>query len=411
MQTLAQLDNSELIGVTRLQLSENLTRFPEAIFDLAESLEILDLSNNQLSDLPEDLHRLTKLKILFCSNNAFTQIPTCLAKCPQLEMIGFKSNQIAKVDERALPLITRWLILTDNQITKLPESIGKLHRLQKLALAGNQLSALPASIAECKNLELIRLSANKLEQFPDVLLDLPKLAWLAFSGNPCCDARDQHEEFKTVKFADVTLLEVLGQGASGVISKAQWIKNEFDFPAEIAVKVFKGKITSDGYPIDELDACLATGEHPNLVTPLAKISQEDCSALIMELIPRDYYNLGQPPSLQSCTRDTFTKGQKFNIQQIKKIIEQMDVLHQHFSDKNISHGDLYAHNVMLNQDDHVLLGDFGAASKYGHLTLKQKQGVQRIETRALQFFIEDMLSLCDSCDVNSKEYAKLKQRI
>ena len=44
MHTLDQLNSGELKGVVRLQLSENLTTFPEAVFDLAESLEILDLS-------------------------------------------------------------------------------------------------------------------------------------------------------------------------------------------------------------------------------------------------------------------------------------------------------------------------------------------------------------------------------
>jgi len=34
------------------------------------------------------------------------------------------------------------------------------------------------------NLELVRISANQLTECPDQLLALPKLAWLAFSGNP-----------------------------------------------------------------------------------------------------------------------------------------------------------------------------------------------------------------------------------
>lgn len=62
MQTLAQLRSGELQGITRLTLAESLTVFPEEIFNLADTLEILDLSNNCLSSLPEDISRLTKLK-------------------------------------------------------------------------------------------------------------------------------------------------------------------------------------------------------------------------------------------------------------------------------------------------------------------------------------------------------------
>ena len=323
----------------------------------------------------------------------FTHLPNSIGACKNLEMIGFKSNQIITVDDASLPDITRWLILTDNKIEALPENFGKLKRLQKLALAGNNLTSLPKSFSECTNLELVRLSANQLTHFPDELLALPKLAWLAFSGNPFCAQRDAHTEFKTVNLSDVDIKEVLGQGASGVISKANWINNEYNFDDSVAVKIFKGEITSDGYPEDELDACLSTGAHPNLVKPLAKINEEDCSALIMGLIPSDYYNLGQPPNLQTCTRDTFTKGQSFSAEQITLIIEQMQSLVEHFSSKQVSHGDLYAHNVLINDAGHILCGDFGAASKYSNLTDSQKQGIQLIEKRAFDYFVEDMNSL------------------
>lgn len=410
MHTLEQLNSGELKGITRLQIAENLTTFPEAIFDLADSLEILDLSNNALSELPADLPKLAKLKILFCSNNQFTELPHVLGACPSLEMIGFKHNNIRTVSEASLPKQTRWLILTDNEIEALPESFGDLTRMQKLALAGNKLTKIPDSIARCQNLELVRLAANQLSEFPDVLLSLPRLAWLAFSGNPFCAERDKHEEFKTVASTDLVLHEVLGQGASGVISKATWHNNLHDFDDEIAVKVFKGEVTSDGYPEDELDACLSVGAHENLVTPLAKIAEADCSALLMSLIPSDYYNLGQPPSFVTCSRDTFTKGQSFSIEQIRYMVEQMESVVAHFDSKEICHGDLYAHNVLVNAQAHILFGDFGAASKYAHLSAEQKAGIRAIEHRSLRYFVEDMLSICVEEDRNSDDFRSLKEK-
>lgn len=65
MHTLAQLQSGELQGITRLQLSEQLTEFPKEILSLADSLEILDLSNNQLTTLPNEINQLSKLKIFF----------------------------------------------------------------------------------------------------------------------------------------------------------------------------------------------------------------------------------------------------------------------------------------------------------------------------------------------------------
>ena len=54
MQTLQQLLSGELKGTKILKLSCNLIAFPTEIFDLSDTLEILDLSNNQLTQLPDN---------------------------------------------------------------------------------------------------------------------------------------------------------------------------------------------------------------------------------------------------------------------------------------------------------------------------------------------------------------------
>ncbi|MCV5342925.1 protein phosphatase 1 regulatory subunit 42, partial [Escherichia coli] len=82
--------------------------FPMEILELADSLEVLDLSGNALSDLPQELEQLTKLKIIFASNNQFTHLPEVLGKLPNLEMVGFKTNKIKVVSEASLPTQLRW---------------------------------------------------------------------------------------------------------------------------------------------------------------------------------------------------------------------------------------------------------------------------------------------------------------
>ena len=308
MHTLSQLKSGELMGIKQLKLSENLTSFPLEILSLADTLEILDLSDNQLSTLPETLFALRKLKIIFASNNRFEVLPEVLGRCESLEMIGFKSNQINQVPADALPAKLRWLILTDNCIATLPDALGERPSLQKLALAGNKLTKLPLTLAQSSNLELVRISANELIECPEQLLNLPKLAWFAFSGNPFSRANVEIAAVPAIPSSSFKLHNVLGQGASGVISRATWTNNQTDFPEQVAVKIFKGKVTSDGYPEDELQACLKTGDHKNLVRSIAQVLEEDCLALIMSLIPDNFKNLGLPPCLESCTRDTFPAG-------------------------------------------------------------------------------------------------------
>lgn len=411
MHTLSQLKSGELIGIQRLKISEKLTSFPLEILSLADSLEILDLTDNHLTSLPEELIKLTKLKIIFASNNNFSSLPEVLGQCDNLEMIGFKSNQINQVPENSLPQKLRWLILTDNRIETLPELLGERPWLQKLALAGNRLTSLPKALEKCRNLELVRISANNLTECPDQLLGLPKLAWFAFAGNPFSRSSVDIASVASLPSSSYILHNILGQGASGVISKATWAQSQSTFPDEIAVKVFKGSITSDGYPEDELHACLKTGNHQNLVRSLAQVSEEGYLALIMNLIPPNYNNLGLPPCFDSCTRDNFPEGFRLSIDQIATIVRQMEDVYEHLHINQVCHGDLYAHNTLFDEEANIIFGDFGAASMYHMLADEQQKLIKIIEHRALTHFIDDLLSICDEEGKTSLQYKMLAQKV
>jgi len=388
--TLEDLRSGKLAGATRLSISCELETFPTEIFDLADTLEILDLSRNQLDRLPDDFGRLKKLKILFLSENRFTKIPEVLSECPALTMIGFKSNRITEFPEDALPSATRWLILTDNRITTLPESIGKLERLQKLMLAGNHISRLPDTMQECKNLELLRLSANRLEALPSWLFTLPKLSWLACAGNPSLSINvPDPQSLAEIAWEDVSLHEALGEGASGVISRASITDD-----THAAVKVFKGNVTSDGYPSDEMSASIAAGTHHNLNTPHGKIADhpDDKEALVFPLIPAIYCNLGNPPSFETCTRDIYDEESAFTFTRMLRILSDVASAAEHLHQRGVNHGDLYAHNILIDKEGHSLLGDFGAATCYDRSAEGRK--FERLEVRAFGCLMEELLDRC-----------------
>lgn len=171
--------------------------------------------------------------------------------------------------------------------------------------------------------------------------------------------------------------------------------------------MFKGEVTSDGYPHDELEACLQAGHHNNLVKSIAQVEEQDYLALVMELIPSSYYNLGLPPTLETCTRDTFPKGFELPISQIDNIVTQMIDVFNHLHDNKVCHGDLYAHNTLVNEQGQMIFGDFGAATIYGYLTEEKQQGIRRIEARALKYFIDDLLTVCAKQDIGSELYSRL----
>ena len=407
MQTLEQLQSGKLAGCTSIRLSCGLTEFPKELFDLVDSLELLDLSGNQLSALPNDFGRFTKLKIAFFSDNLFTEYPAVLVDCPLLEMVGFKANRINYISEKAISKNIRWLILTNNKIQQLPKSIGNCYRLQKVALAGNQLSELPDEMASCKNIELLRISANNIKVLPHWLMRLPKLSWLAYSDNPCSEVQQSNQALKDISWNDLELKEQLGEGASGIISKAIFKPQQKD----IAVKVFKGEVTSDGLPLSEMNACALAGNHTSLVTLLGKITDHphQKEGLGFELIPKTFKNLGRPPSFISCTRDVFDEGTQFAAKEIfNTLLNTASVLMQLHS-KGIMHGDFYAHNLMIDADANVLLGDFGAATLYD---LNSIDAIlhEQIDVRAFGCLIDDLLMHSNEIEEKAiKHFSSLKE--
>jgi len=381
--------SGRLNGVKELKVTGEISEFPEEILELAESLELLVLSGNKLTSLPPSFAKLQQLKIVFCNNNRFDAFPSVLAECPHLSMISFKSNQIKTVPEGVLSPVVRWLILTDNKITALPSDIGRLNKLQKLMLAGNELRSLPAEMANCTNLELIRLSANQLDKLPQWLFNLPRLSWLAYAGNPFCK---QKEDKKAAALPDIdenelVLGQVLGQGASGVIYQSSWQGRT------VAVKLFKGDVTSDGRPLDEMRACIAAGNHPNLVNVLGKLkAATDKTGLVFSFIAPEYQNLGGPPSLDSCTRDVYDDEVSFSLAAVLKIAKGIAAAIAHLHTRSITHGDLYAHNILINESGESILGDFGAASFFDTDNTTERKSLQRLESRAYGCLLEDLLN-------------------
>jgi len=261
-------------------------------------------------------------------------------------------------------------------------------------LAGNKLTALPASLANCSNLELLRISANQLNEFPEWLLYMPKLSWLAFSGNPF-SYKPMVQSLELIDSHELEINQLLGEGASGIISKATW-KHD-DEISEVAVKIFKGAVTSDGLPEDEMNACITAGNHEGLVELIGQISNhpEGKKGLVMKLIPQSFYNLGMPPSLVSCTRDVFKPGMGLSPIHILKIAETIASVAEHLHSKGIMHSDLYAHNILVDGDANTLFSDFGAACFYDHSDTKTAKKLELLEVRAYGCLLDDLISLCN----------------
>jgi serine/threonine protein kinase len=275
-------------------------------------------------------------------------------------------------------------------------------------------------MARLHKLELLRIACNRLDQLPSWLLSLPRLTWLAYAGNPLCDQLEDtlvHTPSATIRWPELTLGDKLGEGASGVIYRADWRGQQ------IAAKLFKGAMTSDGSPLSEMAACLGAGAHPNLIPVLGHIEDhpEGAHGLAMALISPDFHNLAGPPSLDSCTRDIYKDGKRFDLGTMLSIARGIASAAAQLHSHGIMHGDLYGHNVLHDDHGHTLLGDFGAASFYDPEG-PHADALQTLEVRAFGNLLEELLDRCDTapprlrqlqmaCQQGGPHFAAIKEQL
>lgn len=396
--TLAALRRGDLAGAREIRLPDGLSAVPPEVFGLADTLEVLDLGRGTYA-LPDEVARLQSLRVLFCSGTPFPRLPPVLGDLPALSQIGFRGCGIAEVPTESLPPRLRWLTLTDNRIGALPDALGERPFLQKLMLSGNRLGRLPDTLAGAGSLELIRLADNRLDALPPWLGHLPRLAWVSYASNPA-EPPAAPVAAPPVAWTDLAVGPLLGEGSSGRVVRAGWRGDE------VALKLFKGSVGSDGLPEREIAACLAAGHHPGLIGALGGLigHPEGTPGLILPLVPPDWSVLAGPPSLASCSRDVYAPGLRIGAEALRAVVVAIAGGLAHLHGRRLMHGDVYGHNILWDGQRRAVLGDFGAAS-----TLPEGQAgrdLARIEARAFGILLGELLDRCDAPPPGLRELAE-----
>ena len=173
-----------LTALTTLYLHGNqLTSLPESLGNLT-ALTTLYLHGNQLTSLPESLGNLTALTGLYLQENRLTSVPEWIGNLTALTGLGLSDNPLTSVPDWIgnLTALTQ-LYLQGNQLTSVPEWIGNLTALTQLYLRGNQLTSMPEWIGNLTALTDLDLHGNQLTSLPESLGNLTALTRLELGDN------------------------------------------------------------------------------------------------------------------------------------------------------------------------------------------------------------------------------------
>jgi Leucine-rich repeat (LRR) protein len=172
--------------LTSLNLCRNqLTEPPSAMSNLS-ALTSLDLSTNQLTELPDTMGNLSALTSLNLCRNLLTRLPSSMGSLSSLTSLDLSRNQLIELPDTMgnLSVLTS-LNLCRNQLTELPSAMSNLSALTELDLSWNlKFTGLPNSIGNLLALTSLNLSQNRLTELPVTIGNLSALTSLNLKWNP-----------------------------------------------------------------------------------------------------------------------------------------------------------------------------------------------------------------------------------
>ncbi|GEM_PF-3585723 len=180
-------ENKDLI-LSSLKICKNISKENVSFGNSADFFEIdtiqqLDLSNQNLTEIPDFVLKMKNLRILNLSGNKFKSLGI-LKQIHSLNILIAKSCQLNNItDEVGLMKNLIIVDLSDNSISQLPPALLSLPLLSGLILQKNRIKSLPDDISDCKNLQKLDLSFNVLKTVNPELWRAPNIKHLNLSYN------------------------------------------------------------------------------------------------------------------------------------------------------------------------------------------------------------------------------------
>lgn len=144
----------------------------------------LDLSHQDLTEIPPEVFACKNLKKLNLSYNELKVLPKELSRLKYLTNLDVSYNQLSILYAKSFELKNlQVLILNNNKLKHIPGQIEQLVKLKKLALANNLIEELPDVVFALRDLQSLNISGNRFKLFPYAMFSLKNLEKLWLGKN------------------------------------------------------------------------------------------------------------------------------------------------------------------------------------------------------------------------------------
>lgn len=183
LKELNKLRMLNLSGNTQLDLNNTFENLPNP-----EALEVLILDNLNLKSLPESIVRFKNLKHISLNFNANLDIINTVNVINELplEFLNLQHNKLSSLSsDLSTHKTLRAINLSYNKISNNDtfRTLGKIQSLNSLWLTHNELNNLPDEIGQLKNLKNLYIEHNNISFLPDSISNLNKLTVLHAGHN------------------------------------------------------------------------------------------------------------------------------------------------------------------------------------------------------------------------------------
>ncbi len=305
-------------NLSELDLSnQNLTELPAEIGKL-QRLQNLNLSGNLLQHLPVEIGLLTDLQSINLSGNELTSLPTTFTSLRNLSILDISKNRFDSLPSQVTDIPNLIVLNTNNNgIAVLPTTIGNLTKLQSLNLSSNNLASLPDEFGHLNSLTTLDLGFNRFELIPDPITRLFNLRELKLSGNrlkalPAAFSRLQ--QLEELNFADNEFLEiesVLTEIPS--LASLNFRNNQLTtVPYEIVNLGRLSWINLEGNPFAQLPEFLANANNPERLFGFLRQRRSSAKRPLLEakVVIAGEAGVGKTSLVNRLVHGTFNKSEE-----------------------------------------------------------------------------------------------------
>jgi len=235
---LKNLYNLEVLDLSRNQL----TQVPSYLFDMP-SLRSLNLSDNMLTELGK-IEGENVLEELYIENNRLTSLPE-LDKLGNLQTLSLSGNKLKSFPEEisSLKNLTA-LAIADNNLSEMPD-ISDFEQLAVINLEGNELNVFPSGIENLKNLVQIDISENNISEIPEGVFTLPELSALFISFNDLTLIPDGFINMENLAVLDISMNKIDKYANAAVIDNLKSKLGENSLLYEMQYQTLSVEIVQD----------------------------------------------------------------------------------------------------------------------------------------------------------------------